>query len=385
MWLMASLLIRLKVVSDALTDTQGRYGALDGFRGMLASGVFVHHTFIAYVYFLEGKWAWSASPLLNHLGETTVGLFFMITGFLFTLKATSPVMNWRDFYLSRAARLAPLYFVVVGVLFVAVGVLTQWRLVEPVPTVLQELVKWLAFACLGLPNVNGYPQTWTLIAGVNWTLKYEVIFYLFGVPLIYLGARVLSPRHGAALVFCLLVGLLLWRVVGSQQSDDSLRLTHFVCGTAIGLLYRRPQVFDIVRKPAFKLLACVAALALLWLPEPYGAAPVLVTLILFAAVSGGLSFFGLLQTWAALWLGEVSFGIYLMHGLALTTVLFALRSGGLLAGMGLVEYSALMALLGCVIVALASLSYIKLERPAMAWCRRIAIARRAAMTRSETS
>lgn len=376
LFVFARQLIRLRSVSSNLTAAGGRYGSLDGFRGVLAVGVFVHHSFAAYVYFSGGDWQWSKSALLNHLGQTTVALFFMITGFLFALKAMDSRMDWRDFYVARFARLSPLYVVVVLAVFATVWVFSGWQLREPGWVVAKELLTWLSFACFGQPDINGLPQTWMLIAGVNWSLKYEVLFYLFGVPALFLGARIFSPRINFSLAAALLLCLLTYRFFKDQQNGDALHTTHFLCGIVTAYAYGQSKVWSGVRSSTFRAVAASSILLLFFAPNGYGAASIVVALMLFAAVAGGLSMFGLLNTRPALWLGDISYGLYLIHGMVLWFTLFALRKGGYLAGLGLFEYSVVMVAVGAVAVGLASLSYIKLERPAMAFAKRRAHARR---------
>lgn len=372
----AALLLRLPSVGAAVTPLSGRYGTLDGFRGVLAAGVFIHHAFTAFVYFTQGRWDWSHSALLNHLGQTTVALFFMITGFLFTLKAVSPRVDWRGFFLSRMARLFPLYAVVIGLMFVLVFHLSGWQLREPVGVVLKELVQWLAFVCFGRPDVNGLPMTWTLIAGVNWSLRYEVFFYIVAVPLLNLLARLLPARAllvGAAVA---LVALLVLRGSGRVASPHLLYVAHFVCGILVAAAYREPALQAAMRGRALRLASVVALGVLLSQLNGYGNASILAATVLFAAVVGGMPLFGVLHTRAALWLGDISYGIYLLHGMVLWLVLSWLQGRGLLAGMSLPGWLLLMAGVGAAVVGLASLSYVRMERPIMGWASRRARARR---------
>lgn len=65
---------------------QGRFATIDGLRGFLAFFVFLHHSCIWYFYLRSGKWEVPPSNLYTHFGESSVALFFMITGFLFLSK-----------------------------------------------------------------------------------------------------------------------------------------------------------------------------------------------------------------------------------------------------------------------------------------------------------
>ncbi len=63
-----------------------RNASIDGLRGFLALGVFIHHTYIYFSYFKSGIWQHPSIYLFNQLGVTSVSLFFMITSYLFTWK-----------------------------------------------------------------------------------------------------------------------------------------------------------------------------------------------------------------------------------------------------------------------------------------------------------
>jgi peptidoglycan/LPS O-acetylase OafA/YrhL len=56
---------------------------LDGLRGLLATGVFFHHCAVHRAYQATGIWARPSSPFYAALGELSVVLFFLITGYLF--------------------------------------------------------------------------------------------------------------------------------------------------------------------------------------------------------------------------------------------------------------------------------------------------------------
>ena len=87
--------------------------------------------------------------------------------------------------------------------------------------------------------------------------------------------------------------------------------------------------------------------------------------IIFAAVVGGASIYGLLKTKYARWLGDISYGIYLIHGLALWTGINILIKFNLFSGITIVEYMEFACILAISISILASLSYRFVEFPAI--------------------
>ncbi len=364
-------LTKSSAVKKSITTSDGRYGSLDGLRGLLAAGVFIHHSYASYGYFMTGVWGWSQSTLLNHLGQTTVALFFMITGFLFTLKSTSKYIDWKAFYISRFARLFPLHTLIVFILFVIVFCISQGDLIQPRVIILFEFIQWISFGCFfGRPDVNAYPMTWTIIAGVNWTLYYEVIFYVFAVPTLYFISRHFSLRWMLFLASIGLLSCFLLRLfhVGGM---DALHASNFLAGVLIAYAYKEPRLLKLFKNPYYCMIAGGSLFILFALEKPLGPPSTFITIFLFSAIVGGFSAGGFLNTRAALWLGDISYGIYLIHGLVLWSFFSILKLYGNLPALGILEYGALMSIVGIVVVLLASLSYINIERPIMAYAHSI--------------
>ena len=156
-----------------------RYPSLDGLRGYLALAVFVSHSSIWYFYLRSGTWDVPPSNVYTQLGQGSVTLFFMITGFLFwskLLDGRQHPIDWSRLYLSRALRLGPLYLVAVAcVLLMSFG-RAGFQLREAPAVVAEQTAQWLLFTIPGISPVNGFTETVPL-AGAVWSLPYEWLFY----------------------------------------------------------------------------------------------------------------------------------------------------------------------------------------------------------------
>jgi peptidoglycan/LPS O-acetylase OafA/YrhL len=369
-WATAALLLRRAAIARAVESAVGRHASIDGLRGVLATAVFVCHSVAAHGWFVRGRWQWSGNAVLDHCGQTAVAMFFMITGFLFTQKAGAASIDWLALYRSRAARLWPLYALVVCVVFALALAHTGFTPREPLPVLLRQFLQWLAFVCFGRPDVNGIALTWTMIAGVNWSLKYEVIFYVFGVPALHLCARLMSARTALAVALALLAAVLTWRVHVQDTADYKLWTAHFLGGVAVAYAMAWPAARALLAgRPLHWIAALAFALLPLW-PHAWDWPAVLITLLAFAAVAGGASACGLLHSRPARWLGEASYGVYLLHGLLLWTVFGALHACGRLPGLGTPAFLLLAVGLSATLVVLASVSHLVVERPAILWARR---------------
>ncbi|MBV8468036.1 MAG: acyltransferase, partial [Burkholderiales bacterium] len=160
-----------------------RYQTIDGLRGYLAFGVFLHHAAIWQMYRQGGQWMLAAPASHGYLnfGRASVALFFMITAFLFcrrVLEARSQPIDWLHLYVSRLMRLAPVYGLAMLLLFIVVGVETRWTLAVPAAELGQQVLDWLLFGFAGMPDINGLHGTALVLASVVWSLAYEWLFYL---------------------------------------------------------------------------------------------------------------------------------------------------------------------------------------------------------------
>ncbi|MEP7171057.1 MAG: acyltransferase, partial [Bacteroidota bacterium] len=166
-------------------------------RGFLALGVFIHHSSVWYQYIHTGNWDPPRSNLYNQLGQTSVSLFFMITSFLFITKlmnSSAKGFNWRDFFLSRLFRLAPMYFFSISILIVLVMFLSKWKLNVEIPQFIKSIVDWGLFTINNTPGINNSSFTTVINAKVVWSLPYEWLFY-FSLPVISLAILKVKPQY----------------------------------------------------------------------------------------------------------------------------------------------------------------------------------------------
>lgn len=340
----------------------GRFASIDGLRGYLAFGVFLHHASIWLDYQHSGEWRVPPSQLYVHLGHGSVALFFMITGLLFYAKliaARDKPLDWLQLFVSRLLRLVPLYLVVMALLFLAVAQLSGWELHEPARTVTKEALRWLGFTTLGNPAINQVEMTKIVIAGVTWSLPYEWFFY-GALPLLALTVGVLPRWPWLLLGMASLVGLLNWHAA-------PVYLCAFGGGIVAARAARWPALCRFAARPATGLLvlACLgAAVAVFPQATDYGAVALFAAA--FVLIACGNSLFGLLHLPASRRLGEMAYSIYLLHGMLLFGlfhfVLGADRPGAALPAA--IHWAWVLALSPCVIL-VSHASFRAIEAPAM--------------------
>ena len=200
----AKLIVKTRYFCFLEERGAGRYETLDGLRGFLALAVFFHHFVITYYWKVNDAWVRPPENYYENYGKVGVALFFMITGFLFVSKLLHARggINWIKLYESRVFRIFPLYiFAIICITFVVFSVL-DYQVNESYMGLLKQYIRWLLF--IG-GDINGYDNTRIIISKVDWTLKYEWLFYLF-LPAIYLVINLGGRWASTLLVFaCVLL------------------------------------------------------------------------------------------------------------------------------------------------------------------------------------
>ena len=162
----------------------GHHAPLQGFRGLLAFGVFMHHSFI-WSRYGRGQ-GWVDADVWHQFGESRVVLFFMLTATLFygrLLDARGRNLDWLKLYVSRLLRLTPAYWLAMGLMFAAVAYATVHHIdgaggsiiAFSWSDILVQCLAWLGFSILGMPSIDGYFATPTVTAVVTWTLPLSLI------------------------------------------------------------------------------------------------------------------------------------------------------------------------------------------------------------------
>jgi peptidoglycan/LPS O-acetylase OafA/YrhL len=296
-----------------------RFASLDGLRGGLALLVLVHHAAIWRDYLRSGVWTTPGSVFYAQCGAVAVALFFMITGLLFVTRLLEardgrPV-DWLQLYAGRVLRIYPLHLVV-GAL---AGVVVVWlsggaALRLPAGDLLRAALNWCSFNFLHLRvaglDLGGAEAQW-VVADVIWTLRYEWLFYV-ALPVLALVLRVRVP---AGLALSGAVGLALLIRIGPGLGFQAC----FLSGLLAAFAVRDERVRRLARSRMSTLALSATVGALLFLPiSPFVTPAGLgLTTFLFIGLAAGNDLGGLLSSRGARLLGEASYGIYLLHGLAL--------------------------------------------------------------------
>jgi peptidoglycan/LPS O-acetylase OafA/YrhL len=367
-----------------------RLDALDGLRGLAALGVLVLHVWM-FSYGDSGK---PPKGLLDFaIGELRLGvqLFFVLSGFLIfrpfvaaALDGARRAPSLGRYAIRRAARILPGYWLALGASFLLLRHLDHPMQVDPA-----QLPVFLVFA------QNHFEETIKHLDPPMWTLAIEVSFYvtlpLAGLLAVRLGAH---RARLAALTLLIVAGGLLSTAMAylhawPQTLSTSLlpHLLEFGAGMTVAVLLHGRTL----SRRAAAALAVAGVVAIVansyWhalgigsrdVRSLVGDAPGIAGIAAVVAVLvAGPWRATLLARGPAKWLGTISYGVYLIH----FPVIVGLRMTGHWP-LGDQLGHQLLAVMAITLPA-ATLSWFVVERPAIAWARRVTTGRTSTAPRPE--
>lgn len=315
----ASIVRRLAAYDTAGRPRDERIATLDGLRGYLALFVLVHHYAIWAQMSLTG-WSWRplTSFIFNQFGSGAVAIFFMVTGTLFYPRVVAGwrATSWRILLVERSFRILPPVTATL-VLVVALLMIETGR--TPTASDFVPMLEWVS--AWDQPPLLGYQDASIINAQVLWTLRWEWLFYLAILPLSAI-ARDLCRLVGLPSAAVPLLLLLIATVASlTLQAPPGPTWWSVLAFFAFGMLAReasdRPGCRKLFGSKFIRVPASILfVVALLSSPQPFGLTLPLFPLLYISVVCGN-DFRGLLRSHVARKLGDLSFGVYLLHGIIL--------------------------------------------------------------------
>lgn len=339
-----------------------RFRTLDGLRGLAALAVFLEHTIIWYRYNLTGSWTNPPSNVYTQCGQGGVTIFFLITSFLFWDKiksARNGTIDWTRFYVARAMRLLPLFYVSVIVIF-----LLAWSAARGRAPILPNgsLLDTLTLFPHGVPDFFGGANVYFYNAGVTWSLIYELFFYLL-LPVVYILIKPFWAWNRFAIMAAQLT--LLWAL--AHYANIAWLFTRIFF---IGVIAYEIAASPLGQKSRGLLAGPVGSVAiaaiLIVLVNAFNSAFYFRAELLYGVIAFiilvGNDFFGLLTLPATRKLGEISYSVYLLQGF----VLYQIFHHDHHLSMPVSLHWTLAGVACVVLLAIANVTFTLIERPAMA-------------------
>lgn len=215
---------------------------LDALRGIMAMYVTFVHFYILYTLNVKNELEFTGLKFLAavQLGQIFMTAFFVLSGFLITYillidKEQKGIVRFKRFYLRRAFRILPMYYLgVFSMYFLYLMACKKPEIgVLPLCSELMERAKYYFFM---LPNwAHAIDKTMPHISNY-WSIGAEEQFYILWPIVLYLSQKYLRAFYGIYIFYCLLlVGIvLLGNLYYNNQNENVINLAKFIDYTRFG-------------------------------------------------------------------------------------------------------------------------------------------------------
>jgi peptidoglycan/LPS O-acetylase OafA/YrhL len=351
-------------VSEPMSEGKFYRPELDALRFVAFFLVFCNHGLPSRAgYHAAGLPAWLWRPLdgLKMGGSYGVDLFFLLSAYLITEillrehRRTSTI-DVRAFWVRRILRIWPLYFLFLAAAYWVVPLFYPQNF--PGHMAFAYATFWGNFVAATLPSV-------ATVAGILWSVSIEEQFYLCWPLVLRVGVRWIVPICVALLVVSNVTRFVLLSDPIDPESlwyNTFTRLDPIAVGALLASLLAGRTL---ALRRSTRLGFVTSALVLLVLSGMYLKQIDKLDLLAYpvASVAALLALLGFLGAdWrtppALLYLGRISYGLYVFHILAITIVRSAVDLGG-----GFREWAVEFPIALLMTIGLASISYRWVETP----------------------
>jgi len=287
----------INIKTNFINNADSQFPQLDGLRGILALSIIMHHCTIMYFYFIHGKWEVPPSIFYTLIGQVSVGLFFITTGFLFGFKIFKDNFQIRPFFISRMRRILPLQFFSVCLSFIVILAIDNFILNVPVLELILSFFNWMVY---NIQTINNNPYS-LIIETVYWTLSLEWAFYII-LPLLFL----IRKKYLNNIYFILFLSLLYF------INFDS-KVLMFLVGITSSLLVIKEIPLN---KYILDIIGLISISSIfIYFSSAYNFIVVILLFLIFLAIIFGNYFKYLLSNKVIIFFGKISYSIYLLHNI----------------------------------------------------------------------
>lgn len=296
-----------------------------------------------------------------------VSFFYILSGFILSLnyqdKFLQKKINIKSFYIARIARIYPLH------------ILTFIISIPLTITVLKSnFLEWIITAFANVFLIHSFIPVQSIyfsFNGVSWSISNEMFFYFLFPILIYLFSKWINSKYKYLILFVFLIIPILTTIIKTHQYwtfyvNPLSRVFDFLLGIIIYNLYKsysfKKNTNYTILELSSIILFIIFFLLHSWIPEVarfsfYYWLPMSYLILIFSYQKGIISKF--LSNRILIYLGEISFGFYLIHQLVIRyTIIFRNK--------GFVQVSDNFILILSILIVtllLSHISYLKFEKP----------------------
>jgi len=221
--------------------------------------------------------------------------------------------------------------------------------------------RWVGLTIRGAPLLNDFGFTHNVICSVYWTLRVEYVFYLC---LPYLSVALLRTVR------------LRWLFLSASLLFYVYHFRGWRCGIHDAMPFSGGVIAAFLARSEFvcKLLSgavasafglAIIAVTVLYFPPEARSLCVIPLSLLFVLISCGNDFFGTISSRWALILGDVSYGVYLFHGLLLFLCIDIIVDNRIVLANNSNMFWTLVSVVAVILVVSSWLAHVLIERPVM--------------------
>ncbi|EOG6948538.1 acyltransferase family protein [Edwardsiella piscicida] len=284
---------------------------LDGLRAILAIMVVFHHFFFNYFYSKTGVWVINGNYFFSFIGKFAVGIFFILSGYLFSNISINRISWWFSFYKKRFLRIVPVTILSsLGCILISYIYGTQSN------EHLLNIMPWFDGGIFNERNpLFGMSNSNIINAGVTWSLAWEWRLY-FTLPLISLliplNKRAIIGISSAILAFIFFI----YTKIAHPELNSGGYLAIFFFSVGFFCKHFHVQLLNRLKSNiAIQSIVIILLFIIPFTGKLSTAISPLFAALLFIMTCHGATFFGVLNIKGLKRLGVTSYSLYLIHGI----------------------------------------------------------------------
>lgn len=293
---------------------------LNGLRAILASIVMYSHTYKELYVHSGNDWLYTQSQYFQYLGfgnqainggKIGVAIFFMISGYLFYSLLNKSSFDSFKFLKQRFKRIFPLYFFIITFCF-----LYNYKFFNSL-SFLDKTFEYFKFLIFFGDNTNITKMT----SGVEWSLKIEILMY-FTIPvLFYLFHKVKNKISKHILIFMSVIAVFLISYIIRMYFEFYIDPRAALCFSVgyVALDIKNEKILTFIKSKTFSVISLLFLTSAFFVTAYnfYYIYLIFACSFIFIAAVNGNDIFGFLMNEQIQKLGEISYSIYLTHGVLL--------------------------------------------------------------------
>lgn len=287
-------------------DERYRNKSIDGLRFFLSIFVVFHHMIYSYNWLHGYGWSKGDYYFNKKLGRFAVALFFILSAHLMTRRNLTKPSDIIKLYINRIFRIIPMAYVS-SFLCLITAVIFGKNI--DYGSLIEKLFYWFDGGVTEYkPDINSFSPASHVNAGVMWTLSWEWFLY-FSLPIIYIARDKIN-----GLLVSQFIALIAIFYISQNQYYVACYILCFSLGMTVSDIFHKIKIDNTIS--SIIILLCIIAVFMSD-DDPVSINNIIMEFIILYHVCIGGDIFGILKLKGAVRLGEVSYSMYVLHGIFL--------------------------------------------------------------------